>query len=284
MKTPLLSYLFTFGTGLALCFGLQAALLHRAGGRSVKSESNFFSSVARLQAGTRDSPQILMLGSSMTGRLPDRSRGFAGVANLGCDGGSAVEILRALDHGDLPLAPLLIIEGNTLHHGFEMQHSPVADELKTWTFRSGAKVPALGASGRPSALVYSAVMERKLGGGDTAPDGALLHPITHPAHLDPGATASLSASQEPLLQDLVEIARRLQGKGSRLAVVMLPGAPVSPEIRTVAEEFARRSGISYWDLGAGIAKDEVKLTDGVHMAPASAAAAMRTILQELKPP
>jgi hypothetical protein len=276
-----LNYLLTFGCGLAACFGLQTAFLHHSHGRSVKSESNFFSTVARLQAATRDSPQVLLLGSSMTGRLPDRSRGFPGVANMGCDGGSAVETLQAIDRGDLPAAPLIIVEGNTLQHGFEMTSSQVADAVTTWSFREGARFPAFGASGRPSALVYSTLMERKLG-GPSATGLEPLHPVTRLGLTDPQPQVKAEPLHEQSrISALAAVAGRLKEKGSRLVVVMLPTGSVSPGSFLVAQEFARQAAVPFWDLGGGIAKDDVQLSDDVHMTPASAAATMKTLMLEL---
>jgi hypothetical protein len=274
-----LNYLLTFGCGLAVCFGLQTAFLRHSHGRSVKSESNFFSTIARLQAATRDSPQVLLLGSSMTGRLPDRSRGFPGVANMGCDGGSAVETLQAIDRGDLPAAPLIIVEGNTLQHGFEMTSSQVADAATTWSFREGARFPALGASGRPSALIYSTLMERKLG-GPSGPGLEPLHPVTRPGLPDSPPQAEPFPDRSHI-SALAAIAGRLKEKGSRLVVVMLPTGAVSPGSLLVAQEFARQAAVPFWDLGGGIAKDDVQLSDDVHMTPASAAATMKTLMLEL---
>lgn len=90
---------------LALCFAAQSLALHLSGGRTAKSESNFFSSIGRIQAGAQGKPEVMVLGSSITGRLPDRTQGFHGWANMGCDGGSAVDALRAMDAGILPTAP-----------------------------------------------------------------------------------------------------------------------------------------------------------------------------------
>jgi hypothetical protein len=61
--------------------------------------------------------------------------------------------------------------------------------------------------------------------------------------------------------------------------VMLPPAagPATPD-RLLAEELARRGGVLFWDLARAIPPDSVRFTDGVHMAPPSAAATLRTLL------
>ena len=97
-------YALPFALTLALLFTVQTLALRAVGGRTAKSESNFFSSVGRIQAGTTGKVDAMMLGSSITGRLPDKAQGYAGWANMGCDGGSAVVTLRAMDKGLLPAA------------------------------------------------------------------------------------------------------------------------------------------------------------------------------------
>lgn len=58
-----------------------------------------------------------------------------------------------------------------------------------------------------------------------------------------------------------------------------PGAePASPN-RRLPEELARRAGLPFWDLANAIPPGMVKFTDGVHMDPASATAAVRTIFK-----
>jgi hypothetical protein len=67
------SYATAFVLMLATCFGGQWYALRMSGGRTVKSEPNYFSSLARIQSGVRESPRIMLLGLSMTGRLADRA-------------------------------------------------------------------------------------------------------------------------------------------------------------------------------------------------------------------
>ena len=81
---------------LAACFGLQSLALHLVGGRTAKSESNFFSSIARIQTGAAEPvAEVFLVGSSLTGRFPSRSAEFPDVANLGCDGENAAVVMRA---------------------------------------------------------------------------------------------------------------------------------------------------------------------------------------------
>jgi hypothetical protein len=143
-------YPIAFLAVLAACFGAQTLALRMVGGRTVKSESNYFSSIARLQTGNREKARVLMLGSSMTARLSDRTKPIPGIVNLGCDGGSAVITLRAIDRGDLKAAPLIIVEANML--AFELEHrgKEIAESIGSDWFKLGTKFPNLSATARPT--------------------------------------------------------------------------------------------------------------------------------------
>jgi hypothetical protein len=262
---------------LAACFAVQSLLIKRTGGRTTKSESNYFSSIARLQSGSRGAPQVMFLGSSITGRLPDRSRGFEGVANLGCDGGSAMETLRAMDAGIIPRAPYLIVEGNTLWRAVGAKETEIAKAMHQRWFRTGVAVPNLSAAGRPSSMAYTLLLERKLGAGGgpgIAPFEVTTRPTLNPVQQPTGQ------EEDALLEEATGILHRLTAAGSRITIIMFPpGAePTSPN-RRLPEELARRAGLPFWDLANAIPPGMVKFTDGVHMDPTCATAAVRTIFK-----
>lgn len=271
------AYWLALVLGLVACFGAQTLALRLTGGRTTKSESNFFSSVARLQSGIRGTPRVMLLGSSITGRLPDRNRGFEGVGNLGCDGGSAAETLRAMDKGIIPRAPRIIVEGNTLYRAVGAGETELAAALDKRWFRTGVERPNLGAAGRPSSVAYTLLMERKMGRAD-AGSATALAASSRPAAVS-GDAASVSRAEDALLDELSGILRRLSAAGTKIIIVMLPpGAQAGTPNRVLPEELARRSGVPFWDLAAAIPAGAVRLTDGVHMDPASAAATLRTLL------
>lgn len=273
---PRLAYVLSLAAALAACFAGQSLLIKRTGGRTTKSESNYFSSIARLQSGVRGEPQVMFLGSSITGRLPDRSRGFEGVANLGCDGGSAVETLRAMDAGTIPRAPYLIIEGNTLYRAVGAKETDIAKAMHEQWFRTGVAVPNLSAAGRPSSMAYTLLMERKIGAGgrDVPPFEVRTQPTLSPVQ------QPTSKEEDALLEEVTGILHRLTAAGSKITIIMFPpGAePASPN-RRLPEELARRAGLPFWDLANAIPPGMVKFTDGVHMDPTSAAAAVHTIFK-----
>lgn len=279
-------YTLTLTITLALCFALQSLALRANGGRFNKSESNFFSSIGRIQAGTVGGPEIMVLGSSITGRLPDRAQGFPGVANMGCDGGSAVDALRAMDQGILPIAPWIIIEANTLHLALKSEPTEISKAMRGQWFRAGMKFPSLSSYARPSAFFYSKLLAKRTGETGTSNLTADLGIASKPgAPPSVGAAAQLTAEQEALAEEIKGILHRLEAKGSRFLFAWLPparrdGTPPPPWIL----ETARRSRALWWDAGQEAAPGTVTLTDGVHMAAPSAARTTVSLLNALDHP
>jgi hypothetical protein len=273
------SYTLTLALTLAACFTVQSLALHSVGGKTNKSESNYFSSIARIQTGIRNHPKIMLLGSSLTGRFPDRTTGFTGVSNLGCDGGNAVDTLRAIDQGLLPCAPVLVIEGNTLYRSTSGQMSETAKAIRAPWFRAGIMVPQLGATARPAAFAYSKLLARKIGRAE-GPVGPMLGEGNVAAARS--RNASLPACAESLVCEIDAIIQRQRSKGVRLLIVILPpGAAENSLNIQIPKALSAKSGVPLLDLTSDLPVGAVLYTDGVHMAPASAAAALRTILAAL---
>ena len=275
-------YTLTLTIALALCFALQGLALRASGGRFNKSESNFFSSTGRIQAGTVGGPKIMALGSSITGRLPDRAQGFPGVANMGCDGGSAVDALRAMDQGILPIAPWIIIESNTLHLALTSEPTEISKAMRGQWFRAGMKFPCLSSYARPSAFFYSKLLAKRTGDTGAFNLTADLGIASKPAPPSVDAAVQLTAEQEALAAEINDIIHRLEAKGSRFLFAWLPparsdGTPPPPWIL----ETARRSRALWWDAGQEAAPGTVTLTDGVHMAAPSAARTTVSLLNAL---
>jgi hypothetical protein len=278
----MLAYLVPFLLTLAACFGIQALGLRAMGGRTAKSESNYFSSLGRIQAGTVGEADVMLLGSSITGRLPDRSQGFEGFANMGCDGGSAVDALRAMDRGLLPVAPVLVIEANTLQLALQRKPSEVGVAMERPWFQAGMRVPAISSYARPSAFFYSLLLARKIGGfGDPATDEDL-QVTSRPVRLDGSGAEPLAGNERSLIDELVPLLHRLQQKGCRTVFVWLPpgrepGSPTPPWIAALVAG----SGSEWWDLGTEANRERVVLTDGVHMAAPTAARTVRSLRKGL---
>ncbi|MBC8125662.1 MAG: hypothetical protein H8M99_00735 [Gloeobacteraceae cyanobacterium ES-bin-144] len=273
-------YTLVLALTLTACFAAQCFALRAVGGRTNKSESNFFSSIGRIQAGASGKVHAMILGSSITGRLPDKAQGYAGWANMGCDGGSAVDALRAMDEGILPIAPLLVIEANTLQLALNTKPTEIGQAMHKPWFKVGMEIPALAAYARPAAFFYSKLLERRTGGFDIEA-GKDLGVTSKPMMVTQPPNAELSARQIELIKEVRLILVRLKAKGCTAIIVWLPPArgdntPPAPWIL----EMARQCGIPYWDLGQQAAPGTVTLTDGVHMTSQSAALTMQSLKKE----
>lgn len=273
-------YFLPLCSALAACFALQALALRAAGGSTRKGESNYFSSVARIQEATRGEPRVMLLGSSRTGRLPGRTRGAEGVANLGCDGASAVVALRAIARGELDPAPVLLIEGNTLYKAATEPDPGLAEAIASPWFGIGCRVPMLGATARPSSLIYNFLLERKH--GSSPMPRTLPAPLTRPIRIDPRASVPLGDREEDLVEELAGIVGKLRDSGVRILIHDLPPqAPGdSPNVR-VSRELARRTGVPWWDLSGAVPEGSWHYTDGIHLDPASASWVLSLLLQSM---
>ena len=275
-------YALTLALTLAACFTAQTLALRAVGGRTTKSESNYFSSLGRIQAGAMGAPEMMFLGSSITGRLPDRAQGFAGTANMGCDGGSAVDALRAMDRNLLPMAPVLVIEGNTLLRALDPKPSEVGLAMEKPWFQAGLRVPAISAYARPSAFFYSILLARKIGGFGPSGGGAGLKVDSRPQVLTVPPAGELGTAERVLIDELVPLVKRLRERGCRPVFVWLPsgrekGSAPPPWLAELVFE----TGSEWWDLGTEADPALVELTDGVHMAAPSATRTVTSLQQGL---
>ncbi|MEO8617622.1 MAG: hypothetical protein ABI600_21010, partial [Luteolibacter sp.] len=212
--------------------------------------------------------------------LGDRARKIPRVANLGCDGGSAMVTLRAMDQGVLPAAPVLIIEANTLAYELEGRGKEIGAAIHSDWFRVGSNFPNLGATARPTAFGYSWLMARqsetRLSSGNA----------TLPIHSKPHAIGSemapsLDDKSAALVDEMTGILSRLKSRGSRIFLIMLPGDPKDFPRKEIAVALACKSGVPWWDLTDGLPAGEVEFTDGLHMDAASAQKVMNTLQAEL---
>ncbi len=273
-------YLIGFAVIFAACLGLQTVALRASGGKTLKSESNYFSSIARIQTETQGNPEVMLLGSSITGRLGDRAKKIEGVANLGCDGGSAMVALRAMDEGVLPTAPVLIIEANTLAYELEGRGREIGKAIHSGWFKVGMKSPNLGATARPAAFGYSWLMARKSEGGVASGDEPL--PVsTKPRVLGPAELPELDQKSMTLVDEMAAILGRLKAKGCRITLVQLPGMPKDFPKKEIAVALACKSGVPWWDLTKGLAEGAVGFTDGLHLDAPSAQRVMVTLQRQL---
>lgn len=269
---------------LGACFGLQSLALRAVGGRTIKSESNYFSSLGRIQAGATGNPEMMLLGSSITGRLPDRAQGFPGVANLGCDGGSAVDVLRAMDREQLPVAPVLVIEVNYLHRALDQTPSEIGIAIGQPWFQAGLRFPSVSAYARPAGFVYSILLERKIGSSARSGETRGFVVASSPRNFESPSGVSIGDPERLLIDELVLRLKRLQQRNCRIVFVWLPpGRPNRADPPAWITTLIAESSAEWWDLGTEVDPEMVKLTDGVHMAAESAARTVISLQDALLP-
>lgn len=274
-------YFLILSCCLATLFALQALALRAVGGRTIKSESNFFSSLGRIQAGVQGSPEVMLLGSSITGRLPDRAQGFGQLANMGCDGGSAADTIRAIHEGRLPRAPIILVEANALHIAM-LDESEVASAMHRPWFKLGLKIPLLSAYARPAAFLYSPLLARRTGNyGQAGGEHLNLTSMPGPAP-DHWKATSLNPRENEITEELSGRIRDLTAAGSRVILVWLPPArPNGTRLQSWLKQLILDSGAEWWDLGQQADGDLIRLTDGVHMDAPSAGRTANSIIQAL---
>ena len=282
ISKPYFSYVLRFFATLILLFILQYVILHcYFSGRALKSESNYFSTIGRIQAACREEADVFMLGSSLTGRLPDRIDGFQGVANLGSDGGSALDTLRAIDQGVLPKSRLIVIEANTLPWAIGQKPTEVQRSIGSLWFGVGVKLPCLSACARPSAFFYSRLIQHRIGDFNNYKNNSLN--VTAIPYLPEFNVSCVYSNDEKLLIDeLSSIFGRMK-KNTKFCLVWLPPHRKNGgEIPCWISNMASKNDIPILDLGTHDSCKNVRLTDGAHMDANSASRAMNTILQSLR--
>ena len=222
----------------------------------------------------------MMLGSSLTGRLGDRAQHFDSVANLGCDGGSAVVTLRAMDRGILPTAPLLIIEANSLSFELEKRGKEIGEAIDTYWFRTGIQTPNFGATARPTAFAYSWLMARSSGAVSSSNQEFL--PISSkPVELAAANAPTLGPKETSLVDEITAILGRLRKNGSEILLVMLPPGAAADSVQfKIPLAVAANSGIPWWDLTEGLPPGSVDYSDGLHLDAPSAQKVMLTLMRQ----
>jgi hypothetical protein len=275
-------YTLTIILTIGLCFLAQSIALNASGGRTLKSESNFFSSLGRIQAGAYANQKIIVLGSSITGRLPDSAQGFDQLSNMGCDGGNAIDALRAVDRGILPSAPWIFVEANTLFLSLANHPTEISNSFETAWFQVGMKYPLLSAYARPSAFLYSKLLAKKTGSFDLEDSKQGFGFEIFPNPVDSNEVYEVTKKEAELVSETAAIIQRLQDHGSKVVIVWLPPARSTPNPPEWILSLARSSGAYWWDLAQNIPQKKVRLTDKIHMDATSAARTTSELLHAIQ--
>lgn len=279
---------FSIGLCIALvcCFGLQALCYYVLDWKTGKGESNYFSTLGRFQAAAHPAAEIAFAGSSITGRLPGREAGNHRIANLGSDGGPALDGLRLINMGRIESPQWLIVEANTLYGGLSSADSLIINGARGTWFTVGSQIPMLGAMARPSAMLYAFLLRRPSVNREQAfpvtidevPEASESHPFV------------MSIAEKKRLDDYVRELETLTQRGTKLMIINFP-AGVKKErddwlMRVSISELAKRIAFDYVDLERQIPAHELQFTDSVHLAPSSAArivATVESIIQSTDP-
>jgi hypothetical protein len=264
---------------LAFCFGMQGVAYYKLNAGAIKAESNYYSSLGRIQKARAPSASLALIGSSITGRLPGREAGNNDVANLGADGGSPLDGMELLVDGVIAQPQWLVVETNTLFNQIGYARIPLVAGAKGSWFRIGANFPLVGASARPSGMLYSRILNR------SQPATAEPFPVnlTSPlaGHGGELSLASLSPAQFERLRTLESGLKSLKHRGVRLLFVNYPAGQMAAReqnlMLTAVLHLSRETGSAFLDLAGQIDRTELTFTDPVHLGPESAARILKTM-------
>jgi hypothetical protein len=276
--------LFLLGLLLALCvcFGVQALFYFGFDSGTGKTESNYFSTMSRFQSASTSAAEIAFAGSSITGRLPGREAGNERIANLGSDGGNALDGMRSLAQGKIPTPQWLVIELNTLVGEVGIGDSLVSRGVQGPWFEVSARMPLLGASSRPSSMLYAQLLNRqKVLTGE--PLEVTIDDLTA---VDGKTEEDFSERERRRIKDIVDAIEHLQQQGVKILLVNYPEEVVRDSNKIHKEAtlgvLRKRLNVIYLDLGKQIPRNALQFTDSVHLGPESAARVLATITKTIR--
>jgi hypothetical protein len=233
--------------------------------------------MSRFQAAASPAAEIAFAGSSITGRLPGRESGNQEIANLGSDGGPALDGMRLIALGQIDAPQWLVIETNTMYGGVGFGDALIVKGAQGPWFDVGANLPLLGASARPSAMMYAQLLRRpKIAEGKTY--AVELDKIDYQ---DGDPLNEFTESEKKRFDDYVAILQQLQQLGVKILMVTYPAGDMKERevfmMQATVSEIAKRFPIKYLNLERQIPRKELEFTDSVHLSPLSAANTLATI-------
>lgn len=277
-------YVAAFLIGLVVWGIAQMQAMRMLEGNWGKGESNFFSSLARVQNAAERPARVALVGSSITGRLPDRSSGFPEVVNVGIDGGSALDGLRAIDQGVIQVTDEVVIEINTLSVGLHAEGVQVAGSLSSPWFRAGLKFPAFAYRARPTGMFYS--WARNRGTRPKPEDGGVLKEgFGLPAEPDRFQVPQFGPEEAARIDQISNLVLRAKSRGLKVTLVQYPPAKDEESVHfSMARVIAQRCKVPVWNLGDQIRPEAVEFTDAVHLTGGSAAEVLKVLIDVLDLP
>lgn len=242
---------------------IHALIVHGGFIEYSKGESNFFSSRARSQAALYSDAKIVLLGSSITGRIPNCDSGNNLIANFGADGKTFESGFSWLYQRGVRTGDFIFIETNMIHGMTNSDFPPITQ----WE-NLGAKIPLLRANYRPSGLLYSLLRNYR-----DADDKirTSIQDFDYKAFLRmDGSVFEPDASHADLLAQL----KKIKQSGANIIFVEYPSGRRSlesmqnrlPLILWLRKEL----DIPFYDFTSMLGNNKITLSDGVHLDSKSA--------------
>jgi hypothetical protein len=261
--------------------GLSWTLPHTTWWRAELAETNFQANLIRLQAfAIGPPPKAVIVGSSLSGRLlPSyfENTWLSPVANLGLDGSSASFGLGL--SAERPPG-LVLVELNTILKPHDNNDELLDSTVRSFGFQLSRRLPPLQARGRPSSVLYSWIKSHQRGRPGSEP-----LPAPSVVASKPETQGASPIQNTQLVRDEIRAQiQKLVSLGSRVVLVRLPWGNRN-EASNPAFEFggdlARELKLAQIDLEQECARrgHVLRYTDGLHLAPASAREASRTLAE-----
>lgn len=270
-------------SALAACFLLQGFAFYLGKWGTGKCESNYFSTMSRFQSAAQMSAEVCVAGSSISGRLPGREAGNPNVANLGSDGGSPLDGITLLAEGVIPRPEWLVVEMNTLYNGVGYAEPNSVKGARSPWFQVGARFPLLGASARPTGMLYARLLSRDWRSEAQAfeVNGVVLR--KNPEHQ---AIYEFTEDENHRLNEVKDKLSAMQGQGVGVLLLTMPAGELLESHRrrmeTSIEILSSSLQVKHLDLEKQIPRASLHFTDSIHMGPDSAARVLATIQQECR--
>lgn len=264
---------------MLLCFCFQALFVYGLDWKTGKGESNYFSTLSRFQAAAEGPAKIAFAGSSITGRLPGREIGNVDIANLGSDGGPALDGLKLLSTGRVALPQWVVIETNTLYGGIGFQESLVLRNTQGQWFMVGSRITLLSASARPSAMLYQKLLRRpKVLTSDSFSIRA--------TKLSLNDKIVFTKAEQERYEEYEKSVNMLLEKGVKVILMQFPAGRMRDKEKKLVDytvsKLTETGKASYVNMEVQIPREKLAFTDGVHLNPESAAKVLSSVASYIR--
>jgi hypothetical protein len=244
-----------------------------------KGESNYFSTLNRIQCASRNPNEIVLLGSSITGRLPGRHTGEEQVGNLGVDGGSTVEGLIIYKSSSTQCNKLILCETNTILSYQPDAKSILNEAVSGVWFKLGNNIQHLEIGSRPSYMCYGIFLKLWRNEAKTLNE---LPPLKEGSRvLSVDAAYKFAVKDQKIIDEAILKIKELKRADRKILLVRYPASIVDQEtyerVQSATAVISYATGIPYLDLEAQIPRQELDFTDSVHLSDDSASKILKLL-------